>query len=223
VNPDQLRRRTYYHESGHAVASVKCGGYVKCIDLSDEVPETSTDVKRADVAFGIWAGLWAQAYWEGNCTVGRIMEIFQTQSYRDWPLYEEASDARRAAEMNVRKAASDAELADLEKDRPKPKNPPPVTAPAPSWHDELTTGWHEIERLAESLLNGESIIDLSNGQRLVRDGNRNYWSDPDAPSVEEDESQQLRWYFLKRSLASRCHHLLKRFQGLGGFAAAVPA
>jgi hypothetical protein len=40
----------------------------------------------------------------------------------------------------------------------------------------LTKAWPEIERPAESLLNGESPIDLSDAQRLVRDEDRDYWS-----------------------------------------------
>jgi hypothetical protein len=47
MNHDERRRRTYYHESGHAVASVTRGGYAKYMDLSDVEPETSIDVKRA--------------------------------------------------------------------------------------------------------------------------------------------------------------------------------
>jgi len=60
---------------------------------------------------------------------------------------------------------------------PDARKSAPITPPDPDWDCELTKAWPEIERLAESLLNGESPIDLSNGQRLVRDEDRDYWSD----------------------------------------------
>jgi hypothetical protein len=179
------RTRAAFHESGHAVASVRRGGYVKYIDLSkveEQEQETCTDDCRANVPFMIWAGPWAQARWEGDCTTDRIKTIFQTQSFWDWPLYEE-----RFGRDDVR-AWADAANAAKEIDRPMPGNPPPVTSPEPCWHRELQQAWPEIERLAESLLKGESPIELGNGQQLIRDGWRDYWSDPNAPSVEDDES-----------------------------------
>ena len=164
------------------------GGYVKYINLSGLEPETCTDVKCANEAFMILAGPWTQANWEGNCTLDRIVAIFQTQSYWDWPRYEEALDPRRAAEMDVRGAARDAEAADL-LGRPVPKNPPPVSPPDPGWDAELRRAWPQIEHLAQSLLNPElQQIELSNGQRLTRYGNTDDWSDPNAPSVDDDES-----------------------------------
>ena len=84
MNRDERRRRAAFHESGHAVASILRGGYVKYIDLTkarEELQETSTDDQPADKAFMIWAGPWAQARWEGNCTTERIKAIFQTQSF----------------------------------------------------------------------------------------------------------------------------------------------
>lgn len=102
-----VQTRTAYHESGHAVAAVIRGEYVTYIDLEVEF-ETCTDVKRANIAFGVWAGRWAQAYWEENCTVDRIVEIFQTQSFHDWPRYEGARDDRRAAVRSLRCRKCDA-------------------------------------------------------------------------------------------------------------------
>jgi hypothetical protein len=79
--------------------------------------------------------------------------------------------------MKVREAAAAAELADLVPDRPKPENLPPLTPPDPSWQSELVAIWPEITQLAQSLLNGESPIDLSNGQRLLLDEDGgDYWS-----------------------------------------------
>jgi hypothetical protein len=97
------------------------------------------------------------------------------QSFHDWPRYEKVRDALRAAEMDVRGAATAAEYADM-LHRRMPENQPLITPPDPDWDCELTKAWPEIERLAESLLNGESPIDLSNGQLLVRDEDRDYWS-----------------------------------------------
>ena len=187
LTPEQSRRRDRYHESGHAIAAVIREGFVTSMDFSFEV-ETSTNLKKADVAFMAWAGPWAQAYWEGNCTVDRIMELLQTQSWVDWPIYEEASDPLRAAEMDVRGAAFRAEVA-YTQNLPRPENLPPVTPPEPGWHCELTKAWPEIERLAESLLKGDSPINLSNGQQLVLDESRDYeyWWDPNEPSVDDEE------------------------------------
>jgi hypothetical protein len=187
LTPEQSRRRDRYHESGHAIAAVIREGFVTSMDFSFEV-ETKTNLKKADEAFMVWAGPWAQAHWEGNCTVDRIMELFQTQSWFDWPVYEEARDPRRAAEMDVRGAALRAEVADGEK-RPKPENLPAVTPPEPGWHCELMKAWPEIEGLAESLLKGDSPIRLSNGQQLVLDESRDYeyWWDPNEPSVDDEE------------------------------------
>lgn len=129
------------------------------------------------------AGPWAQVYQEDNgyCSIDRIAGLFHEQSLWDWPLYEEASDPVRAAEMNVRGLAADVEFAALFPDHPAKNNPeklPPVTAPDPDWHDKLTAAWTEIASLAESMLNGESPITLSNGQELVRFGDHDYWYDP---------------------------------------------
>jgi hypothetical protein len=131
----------------------------------------------------IWAGPWAQVYQEdnGHCSIDRIAGLFHGQSLWDWPLYEEALDPVRAAEMNVRGLAADVEFAALFPDHParkKPEKLPPVTAPDPGWHDKLTAAWTEIASLAESLLNGESPITLSNGQELVRFGDHDYWYGP---------------------------------------------
>ena len=126
--------RTAYHEAGHAVAAVICGGYVKYINLS------GPSLKCADEAFMVWAGPWTQAYWKGDCKTNRIVEIFQTQSYWDWPVYEEAVDPKNAAEVDVRGAARNAEAAEL-LGRPMPKNAPPVTAPQPNWDAKLRQAW----------------------------------------------------------------------------------
>jgi hypothetical protein len=189
LTPEQLRIRTYYHESGHALAAVIRDGYVTSMDMNlSYIVETSTNLKKADKAFMVWAGPWAQAYWEGNCTVDRIMELFQTQSWFDWPVYEEARDGLRAAEMDVRGAAGRAEIAEGLK-RPRPEDLPPVTPPEPGWHTELTKAWPELKHLAESLLRGDSRIHLSNGQDLVLDASRNYeyWWDPNEPTVDDEE------------------------------------
>jgi hypothetical protein len=157
---------------------------VKYIDLTkvaEEEQETCTDDQLADNAFMIWAGLWAQARWEGNCTTDRIKAIFQTQSFWDWRLYEERFGRDVSGWANEANAAN-------KLGRQMPADPPPVTSPLPGWDAELTTSWPEIARLAESLLRGESRIELSNGQVLIRDGRRDYWSDPDAPSIDDDES-----------------------------------
>jgi hypothetical protein len=180
MNRDE-RRRAAYHESGHAVASVSRGGYVKYIDLSraeEELQETCTDDKCANKAFMIWAGPWAQARWDGDCTVDRIMAIFQTQSFWDWPDYEERFG------RDVRDWATAADLAKT-LGRPMPEDPPPVTPPDPGWDAELTEAWPEIEQLANSLLDREPTIDLSNGQRLVQE-RQDYWRDPNPPTVEEE-------------------------------------
>lgn len=182
MNRDERRRRAAYHESGHAVASVRRGGYVHYTDLTkaeEEEQETKTDDKPANKAFMIWAGPWAQARWEGNCTVDRIMEIFQQQSYWDWPLYEERFG------RDVRDWADAANAAD-KLGHPMPDNPPPVTPPNPGWDAELRRAGPEIDQLANSLLNREQEIELSNGQRLVQKM-RDYWWDPDPPSVDDEE------------------------------------
>jgi hypothetical protein len=189
LDADEIRHRTYYHESGHAVAAVIRGGYVTSMDMNlSFIVETTTDLKKVDEAFMVWAGPWAQAYWEGTCTVDRIVELFQTQSWFDWPAYEEARDGGRAAEMDVRGASGRAEFADLQ-GLPRPEDLPPVTPPEPGWHCELTKAWPEIERLAQSLLKGDSPIHLSNGQQLVLDESRNYeyWWDPNEPTVDDEE------------------------------------
>ena len=83
MNSDERRRRAAYHEAGHAVASVTRGGYVHYINLINaDQADTKTDDKPANKTFMIWAGPWKQARWEGNCTVARIMKIFQKQSHR---------------------------------------------------------------------------------------------------------------------------------------------
>ncbi|MBN7411160.1 hypothetical protein [Mycobacteroides abscessus] len=69
-----------------------------------------------------------------------------------------------------------------------PKNLPPVTAPLPGWDAELSKAWPDIQRLAESLLRGDSQITLSNNRVLVRDGTRNFWSDDDKPDIVDDDS-----------------------------------
>jgi hypothetical protein len=51
----------------------------------------------------------------------------------------------------------------------------PATSTEPTGHDKLTAAWTEIASLAESLLNGESPIKLSNEQELVRFGDHDYW------------------------------------------------
>ncbi|MDT5067247.1 MAG: hypothetical protein QOK02_3402 [Mycobacterium sp.] len=179
---DDWRPPTYYHESGHVIAALKRGGYVVSIDLNEVEPETDVPVEPPGRAFKIWAGPWAQAYFEDaeNCTEVRVAALFQGQSFFDWPLYEEALDPQRAKEIKVREAAAAAEMADLMPDRPKPDNLPPVTPPDPGWHDELVAAWPEIQQLAISLLRGESPIELRNGQRLVLDEDRaDYWSPED--------------------------------------------
>jgi hypothetical protein len=187
LTPEQSRRRDYYHESGHAIAAVIREGFVTSMDFSFEV-ETRTDLKEADFAFMAWAGPWAQAYWEGSCTVDRVMELLQTQSYFDWPVYEEARGLRTAPQKDVRGAAFGAEVA-FTQNSPKPNNLPPVSPPEPGWHAELTKALPEIERLAESLLRGDSPIHLSNGQQLIRDESRDYdfWWDPNKPTVDDED------------------------------------
>ncbi len=107
------------------------------------------------------------------------MEIFQQQSFVDWPVYEERFG------RNVRDWATAADFANHDR-RPMPENPPAVTPPDPGWDVELAEAWPEIEQLAKSLLNREQEIELSNGQRLVQK-TRDYWWDPDPPSVDDDE------------------------------------
>lgn len=65
--------------------------------------------------------------------------------------------------------------------------PPPLTPPDEGWDAELTEAWPEMEQLANSVLDREPIIELSNGQRLVQK-RQGYWWDPDPPSLEEEES-----------------------------------
>jgi hypothetical protein len=187
LTPEQSRRRDHYHESGHAIAAVIRDGFVTSMDFSFEV-ETTTNLKKADIAVMAWAGPWAQARWEDNCTVERTMELLQTQSFVDWTVYEEAANPRRAAEMDVRRAAFRAEVA-FTQGLPKPTDLPSVSPPHPDWHAELTKAWPEIEHLAEALLKGETLIDLRNGQQLVLDENRDYkyWWDPDQPSIVDEE------------------------------------
>lgn len=74
------------------------------------------------------------------------------------------------------------------RNQPPPSNPPPVSSPLPGWNAELDKAWPQIQHLAESLLRGESQIALSNGQVLVRDGERQYWRDDEAPSIVDDDS-----------------------------------
>lgn len=174
---------TWYHEAGHAVGAVLSRGHVHSIELGDE-PETKTFVEKpSDRAFMIWAGPWAQVYQEdnGHCSIDRIAGLFHAQSLRDWPLYEDAMDPVRAAELNVVGLVGEVEFAALVPDHPTAKKPeqlPPVTAPNPGWHDKLTAAWTEIASLAQSLLNGETPITLSNGQELVRFDGFDYWYDP---------------------------------------------
>lgn len=147
-------------------------------------PETDAPVEEpSDQAFKVWAGPWAQVYLEdnGSCSIDRISGLFHTQSLSDWPLYEEAVDPDRAAQMDIRGLASAVEFAALCPDHPtrkKPKNLPPVTAPDPGWHEKLTAAWPEIKSLAEGLLSGETPVKLSNEQERVRFGDRDYWYDP---------------------------------------------
>jgi hypothetical protein len=175
---------SWYHEAGHAVAAVLCRGHVNYIELGDE-PITDAPVEGpTEQAFKVWAGPWAQVYQEdnGHCSIERIAGLFHSQSLWDWPLYEEAMDPVRAAELDIAGLARDAEFAALVPDHPTTKKPeqlPPVTAPDPSWHDKLSAAWTEIAGLAESLLNGETPITLSNGQELVRFDGFDYWYDPD--------------------------------------------
>lgn len=169
------------------MASVARGGYVKSIDLTArrkgkrDLQETVTDDQPADKAFMIWAGPWAQARWEENCTTERIQAILRTQSFFDWREYEQrhGNDVSHWAQL--------AENAKIRK-QPPPKNLPPVTAPLPGWDAELSKAWPDIQRLAESLLRGDSQITLSNNRVLVRDGTRNFWSDDDKPDIVDDDS-----------------------------------
>jgi hypothetical protein len=188
VKLDERRRlRAAFHESGHAVASVTRGGYVRSIDLTArkkgkrDLQETDTDDQLADKAFVIWAGPWAQARWEDDCPPERVKAIFRTQSFFDWEFYE----ARFGNDVSYW-----AHLAENNKIRklPPPKNLPPVTSPLPHWDAELEKVWPDIQHLAESLLRGDSHITLSNDRVLVRDGTRDYWSDDDKPNIVDDDS-----------------------------------
>jgi hypothetical protein len=194
LTPDQLRWRDYNHESGHAIAAVIRHGYVKSMDFTPNEVETTTDVKKADFAFGVWAGPWAQAYWEQNPTVERMMEIFQTQSFWDWKYYEELlcrthtsppSPPCRCKE--VREWADRANAA-AQLGRPMPTNPPPVTPPKRCWDGELREARYGMERLAADLFKGESPIYLNNGQQLFfKEGlDHEFWWDPDEPTVEDE-------------------------------------
>jgi hypothetical protein len=177
-------KSTWYHEAGHAVAAVRCGGHVDYMEFGGGEPETDAPVAEpSHQAFKVWAGPWAQVYLEdnGNCSTDRIAGLLHGQSLVDWPLYEEAIDPDRAAQLDIRGLAAAVEFAALFPDQPMRKKPeilPPVTAPDPGWHDKLTAAWTEIANLAESLLNGESPIELSNGQEIVRFGDHDYWYDP---------------------------------------------
>lgn len=187
LTPDESLRRDRYHESGHAISAVIREGFVTSIDFSFEV-ETSTNLKKHDIAFMAWAGPWAQAQWEDNCTEERIMELLHTQSFVDWCVYENAKNPRRAAEVNIERAVFRAEVAWTES-LPPPDDLPPVTPPDPGWHAELTRAWPEIKRLAEGLLRGDSPIHLSNKQQLILDQSRDYeyWWDPDKPTVDDED------------------------------------
>src|SRR6478672_13265272 len=48
MTPEEVRRRTYYHESGHAVAAVVRGEYVKYMDLSDVGTARDEDHRDSD-------------------------------------------------------------------------------------------------------------------------------------------------------------------------------
>lgn len=167
------------------MASVSRGGYVWSIDLTPRkkgkrhLQETVTDDQPADKAFMIWAGPWAQARWEDDCTTERIQVIFRTQSFYDWRHYEErfGNDVSYWAQL--------AENAKIRK-RPPPKNLPPVTLPLPGWEAELSEAWPDIQHLAASLLRGDSHITLRNNRVLVRDGSREFWHDNDKPSIVDD-------------------------------------
>jgi hypothetical protein len=169
------------------VASVTRGGYVTSIDLTArkmgkrDLQETVTDDQPADKAFMIWAGPWAQARWEDDCTTERVQAIFRTQSFFDWRFYEArfGNDVSYWAQL-----AENAKIRKL----PPPKNLPTVTSPLPGWDAELGKAWPDIEHLAESLLRGDSHITLSNNRVLVRDGMREYWSDDDKPNIVDDDS-----------------------------------
>ncbi|WP_166904386.1 hypothetical protein [Mycobacterium sp. DL440] len=181
---EQVRIRAAYHEAGHAVASMRRGGYVTYINLTDpakHLQETSTDDQAADQAFKVWAGPWTRARWEANPTTQRVVEIFQTQSFFDWKFYEKRFGNDVDAWVD---AAEDA----LKSGLPMPADPPSVTPPCPGWASELEQAWPEIEELAKKLIRRKQRIELSNGRILSKDGLHNQWADFDHPKIVDDSS-----------------------------------
>jgi hypothetical protein len=100
------------------------------------------------------------------------------RNFHDWRAYERVMggdvSAIDAYELALEEAFMEGRACDVV--------PPPITQPDTVWHERLVEAWPEIRELAQKMLGGtDDVIELSNGQQLVRD-RPNRWRNPDAPN-----------------------------------------
>jgi hypothetical protein len=170
TNETYCRRLTAFHESGHIVATVMCGGSFSSIGIEpdgDRDGFTSVHVPARDMAFVVFAGPWAEA----RCEWARPLDGEDDDGSTFDDCLGRAFERNAAGDLREYRRLSLADAAVY-----RDANAQLMHASEQRWSRKLEAKWSVIQRVAELLICGsdvtaEMVVELLGGW-LCRDPER---------------------------------------------------